>query len=193
MLRSDLLGEVSDVTIDFSIPHFVVKPGNIRLNGDLAGGSVMDVGCYAADLLRAAWGEPEVTAATAQLYTGDPRIDLQMDAELTLPGGIPVHLRTSFIGDDRGSMSLCATGAQARLEAASVIVPQWGATLTVTSGDETVITERADESENSYVRQLEHLRDVLASGAPSLLDADRAVGTMRVVDDLYRAAGLEPR
>lgn len=193
VLRSGVLGGVHEVTIDFSIPHFVVKPGNIRLDGDLAGGSVMDVGCYAVDLLRAAWGEPEVTSAAAQLYPGDPRIDLQMDAELTLPGGIPVRLRTSFIGDDQGAMSLRVIGAAAHLEATSVIVPQWGATLTVTAGDEVLIAERADENEQSYVRQLEHLRDVLATGGTSLLDADRAVGTMRVVDDLYRAAGLQPR
>lgn len=193
VLRSGVLGGVQEVTIDFSIPHFVVKPGNIRLDGDLAGGSVMDVGCYAVDLLRAAWGEPEVTSAAAQLYPGDPRIDLQMDAALTLPGGIPVRLRTSFIGDDQGAMSLRVVGAAARLEATSVIVPQWGATLTVTAGDEVLIAERADENEQSYIRQLEHLRDVLATGGTSLLDADRAVGTMRVVDDLYRAAGLQPR
>jgi hypothetical protein len=34
---------------------------------------------------------------------------------------------------------------------------------------------------------------VLADGSPSILDAARGVGTMRVVDDIYRVAGLEPR
>jgi hypothetical protein len=55
------------------------------------------------------------------------------------------------------------------------------------------VEARAVEGESSYVRQLEHLVAVLADGSPSLLDADRAVGTMKVVDDIYRAAGLEPR
>ena len=49
--------QLQRVEFDFSIPHFVVKPGNIRLDGDLGGGSFMDVGCYAVDLIRAAWGE----------------------------------------------------------------------------------------------------------------------------------------
>ena len=39
--------------------------GNIRLDGDLGGGSFMDVGCYAVDLMRAAWGEPAVVSAEA--------------------------------------------------------------------------------------------------------------------------------
>ena len=193
VIGSGVLGGVREVEIDFSIPHFVVKPGNIRLDGDLAGGAVMDVGCYAADLLRAAFGEPRVLSATSQLYAEDPRIDLQTDAVLRLPGDVPARVRASFIGDDRGSMSLRITGTDARLDATSVIVPQWGATLTVTSDDGVLVEERAAEGENSYARQLEHLVAVLEDGSPSILDADRGIGTMRVVDDIYRAAGLQPR
>jgi len=193
VIASGVLGRLHDVEIDFSIPHFVVKPGNIRLDGDLAGGAVMDVGCYAADLLRAAWGEPSVVSAKAQLYADDPRIDLQTDAVLALPGDIPARVRSSFIGDDRGSMSLRVTGSDAGLEATGVIVPQWGATLTVTSEGRALIEERAADGENSYVKQLQHLVTVMRDGSSSPLDADRAVGTMRVVDDIYRAAGLQPR
>lgn len=193
VIASGVLGEVERVDVDFSIPHFVVKPGNIRLDGDLAGGAVMDVGCYAADLIRAAWGEPVVESATAVLYDEDPRIDLQTDAVLRLPSGAPAYVRASFIGDDTGAMSLDVTGSAARLEATSVIVPQWGATLRVTAGDEVLVDEKAADGENSYVRQLEHLAAVLSDGSPSILDAERGVGTMRVVDDIYRAAGLQPR
>lgn len=193
-IGSGVLGDVRRVEVDFSIPHFVVKPGNIRLDGDLAGGAVMDVGCYAVDLLRAAWGEPEVASASARTYDVDPRIDLQTDAELLLPGGIPAAVRASFLGDDAGAMELRVSGDAASLRATSVIVPQWGATLRVTTPDGTVLREVAvDPAENSYARQLEHLRDVLTTGADSILDARRAVGTMSTVDAIYRAAGLLPR
>ncbi|WP_345800746.1 Gfo/Idh/MocA family oxidoreductase [Microbacterium sp. AZCO] len=193
VIASGVLGEVERVDIDFSIPHFVVKPGNIRLDADLGGGAVMDVGCYAADLIRAAWGEPVVESAAAVLYDDDPRIDLQTDAVLRLPSGAPAHVRASFIGDDQGAMSMRVSGSAAELAATSVIVPQWGATLRVTAGDEVLVDEKAVEGENSYARQLEHVAAVLSDGSPSILDADRGVGTMRVVDDIYRAAGLEPR
>jgi predicted dehydrogenase len=193
VIGSGVLGDIERVDVDFSIPHFVGKPGNIRLDGDLGGGAVMDVGCYAVDLIRAAWGEPAVASATAVLSDDDPRIDLQTDAILRLPSGAPAHVRSSFIGDDQGAMSLRIQGSDARLEATSVIVPQWGATLRVSAGDEVVLEDKAAEGENSYARQLEHLVAVLADGSPSILDAERGVGTMRVVDDIYRAAGLEPR
>ena len=193
VIGSGVLGAVHGVDIDFSIPDFVVKPGNIRLDGDLGGGAVMDVGCYAADLLRAAWGEPRVVSATAVVSADDPRVDLETDAVLELPDGAPVRLRSSFLGKGSGSMSLRVAGEAASLEATSVIVPQWGAELWVTSEAGVLTEARAVDGESSYARQLEHLVAVLADGSPSLLDADRAVGTMRVVDDIYRAAGLEPR
>jgi predicted dehydrogenase len=193
VISSGVLGEIERVEFDFSIPHFVVKPGNIRLDGDLGGGAVMDVGCYAVDLIRAAWGEPVVESATAVLYEDDPRIDLQTDAVLRLASGAAASVRASFIGDERGAMSLRIAGSQADLEATSVIVPQWGATLQVTAGDDVLVDEKAVEGENSYQRQLEHLVAVLGDGTPSILDADRGVGTMRIVDDIYRAAGLQPR
>lgn len=194
VIASGVLGEIHRVEIDFSIPHFVVTPGNIRLDGDLAGGAVMDVGCYAVDLLRAAWGEPAVVSAQAVRYDADPRVDLQTDAELRLPGGVLASVRASFLGDDTGAMVMRVEGAAASLEATSVIVPQWGATLTVTAPDGEVLRSvGVDPSENSYTRQLQHLRDVLADGSESILDARRGVGTMRVVDEIYLAAGLQPR
>ena len=194
VIGSGVLGQVQSVEFDFSIPHFVVKPGNIRLDGDLAGGAVMDVGCYAADLTRAAWGEPNVMSAESVLYPDDARIDLQTDAVLKSPQGFEIKLRSSFIGVDKGAMSLKVIGSEATLDATSVIVPQWGATLTVTATDGTLLSEdEARDGENSYVRQLEHLVEVLAQRESSPLEASGAVGTMQVVDDIYRAAGLQPR
>ena len=111
----------------------------------------------------------------------------------SLPGGIPAYVRSSFIGDDQGSMSLRVTGDAASLEATSVIVPQWGAVMRVTAGDRVLIEEKAVDGENSYARQLEHVVASLRDGSPSPLDAALGVGTMRVVDDVYRASGLQPR
>lgn len=193
VIGSGVLGDIEDVEIDFSIPHFVVKPGNIRLDGDLGGGAVMDVGCYAVDLLRAAFGDAEVVSATSKLYDADPRVDLETDFALSFRDGLTARVRASFLGDDTGRMELRVVGSSATLEATSVIVPQWGATLRVTTADEVLIDEKAREGESSYVAQLQHLRDVLGDGALSPLRADAAVATMEVVDGVYRKAGLEPR
>ncbi|WJL94462.1 Gfo/Idh/MocA family oxidoreductase [Microbacterium sp. ET2] len=192
VLGSGVLGDIHDVEVDFSIPHFVVKPGNIRLDGDLGGGAVMDVGCYAIDLLRAAWGDAEVVSSVSRVYEADPRVDLETDFVLAFSRGGTARVRASFLGDDEGRMHLHVVGSAATLHATSVIVPQWGATLRVTAGDDVLIDEKADVTESSYAAQLRHLVEVVPDG-PSPLRAADAVRTMELVDDVYRAAGLQPR
>ncbi|WP_322412202.1 Gfo/Idh/MocA family oxidoreductase [Microbacterium invictum] len=192
VLASGVLGEIEDIEVDFSIPHFVVKPGNIRLDGDLGGGAVMDVGCYAIDLLRAAWGDAEVVSSMARRYDADPRVDLETDFVLAFDRGGTARVRASFLGDDEGRMHLHVVGSTATLHATSVIVPQWGATLCVTADDDILIDEKADVTESSYAAQLRHLVETLPDG-PSPFRAADAVRTMELVDDVYRAAGLHPR
>ena len=58
--------------------------------------------------------------------------------------------------------------------------------------DAVILDEKADVTESSYAAQLRHLVDVLPDG-PSPLRAADAVRTMELVDDVYRAAGLQPR
>ncbi len=190
VIGSGILGETERVDIDFSIPHFVVKPGNIRLDGGLGGGAFMDVGCYAIDLLRAGWGRPEVTRASSVVYEGDQRVDMQTDVVAELPGGLPARVRASFIGDDAGAMTLRVTGSEGVLDATSVIVPQWGAVLRVTSGADVLLEVTAAEGENSYVRQVAHIAAALRDDAPSILDAAR--GRRHDADGGRRLPGGRP-
>ena len=56
-----------------------------------------------------------------------------------------------------------------------------------------LVDEKAAPEESSYLAQLQHLVEVIGEGADSPLHADAAVATMELLDDVYRAAGLEPR
>ncbi len=54
------------------------------------------------------------------------------------------------------------------------------------------LREKADPRA-SYTFQLEAFRDAVLSGGPVPTDAAAAVETMQTIDDIYRAAGMEPR
>ena len=47
--------------------------------------------------------------------------------------------------------------------------------------------------ESSYTCQLRAFADAVLHGKPVLTPASDAVANMKVIDDIYRAAGLEPR
>ena len=66
----------------FPLPRF----SDIRYNHALAGGALMDAGCYAVHLARFLGGEePEVVSAAAKLHR--PDVDRAMRAELRFPSG----------------------------------------------------------------------------------------------------------
>ena len=71
-----------ETELSFPLPRF----NDIRYRLDLAGGALMDAGCYAVHCLRQLGpGEPEVISARAKLRS--PGVDRAMTASLRFPGG----------------------------------------------------------------------------------------------------------
>lgn len=62
-----------------------------RWSLDLAGGAMMDLGCYSISCLRLlgeyAGGEPTVVAATAEERPGRPGVDERLALEVAYPSG----------------------------------------------------------------------------------------------------------
>ena len=65
--------------------------GDPRWSFDLAGGALMDLGCYGLHAHRAlgrwAGGEPELVDARAKERAGAPGVDEWLDADLRFPSG----------------------------------------------------------------------------------------------------------
>ena len=83
IVQSGELGIIKEIDISFSAP--LAKPGDIRYQLDLAGGAMMDMGCYPISLLRLLAAGPRVTGASAKLSS--PGVDRAMDATLLAPRG----------------------------------------------------------------------------------------------------------
>jgi predicted dehydrogenase len=87
-VESGELGKLQLVEASFCFP--LPKFSDIRYNFDLAGGALMDAGCYAVHMIRLlggaqADGEPEVVRADAKLRGAN--IDRAMRADLRFPAG----------------------------------------------------------------------------------------------------------
>jgi predicted dehydrogenase len=66
---------------------FAVRdPANVRLSADLAGGALLDVGCYTVDAARRMLGEEPVEAVAFATY-GDSGVDVETVGLLRFPSG----------------------------------------------------------------------------------------------------------
>jgi len=190
VVHDGTLGEVERVetSMCFPLPRFA----DIRYQYDLAGGALMDAGCYAVHCLRLlAPGTPSVTAARAGLLRRDPRVDRAMTADLALPGGGTGRVRASMWSSRVLSIRARVVGTRGRLSVFNYATPQLPSRFTVTV-DGARRRERFT-GEPTYVHQLRAFVAAVRGGPTNLTPPDDSVATMTLIDAIYTAAGLPLR
>jgi predicted dehydrogenase len=188
-------GEIGTLThVDIVMGFPLTRPEDPRWNFDLAGGSLMDVGCYAIHALRtlsdALGGSPTVTAGSAVPHTADERVDAELTADLTLAEGVTGHFHSSFLLPQM-TFTLLLEGSEGSALAHNFCQPALDNRITITRGDEVSIEEHGDRS--SYTYQLEALARHIREGAPIHSDAEDALHQARLMDACYETAGLPLR
>ena len=78
------------------------------------------------------------------------------------------------------------------LEIDNPVTPHAGATLSI-EGPNPSLPQIVSGGETTFHYQLRHVLDVIAGRAQPLTGGDDALGNMRAIDAIYRAAGLMPR
>ncbi|GII79077.1 oxidoreductase [Sphaerisporangium rufum] len=182
------LGEIRRVTTSFCFP--LPRFSDIRYSLPLAGGALMDAGCYAVHCLRTLGpGEPSVTSATALLRS--PGVDRAMTAELAFPGGATGHVQTSMWSRRLMSVSARVEGERGSLRIINFVAPQFFHLLTV----KTAAGRRRERvpGEPTYTGQLRAFLAAVQDGVPPLTPPADAIANMKVIDDIYRAARLPLR
>jgi predicted dehydrogenase len=162
---------------------------DIRWSLPLAGGALMDVGCYPVHLLRSVLGsEPTVTHASAD--QADPGVDADMRIEMEFADGVSGLARTSMQSPE-SYIYARFVGEDGELEVENPFIPMRGNTLKITSGGKS--RTETTTTEPSYNFQLRALADVLLRGAPVVTNLEDAINNMVVIDAAYVAAGLPLR
>jgi predicted dehydrogenase len=173
----------------------IADPGDIRYDFELAGGALMDGGCYALDCLRLLGGdEPAVTGALADPAVPDRRgaaADRSLTACLDFPGGATGWFESTFTRDGEFRADLHVIGQDGLVWLDNFIFPQRG--RLVATKDGAVVADEPGGGEPTYVYQLRAFAAAITSGDPVPTSAEHAAVTMRLIDDAYRAAGLLPR
>jgi predicted dehydrogenase len=188
-------GELGDVVhVEATIAMPPPDDGDPRWSLELAGGALMDLGCYGLHALRslAPWtgGAPVPDAARAGERAGAPGVDEWLDVDLHLPSGATATVRCSMVHPDR-DFSLRIVGTRGEATAPAFVEPNRDDRVLVRTPAGTDVEHLGTRS--SYTYQLEALTAALRGGPPVPTGPDDAVATMTLVDRCYRLAGLAPR
>jgi len=188
IVRSGELGTIRHIEAVLAFP--LLKRDDIRWQLDLAGGALMDAGCYPVHMVRTMAGdEPEVTGATAKLRS--PGVDRSMRAELAFPDGSTGQVTTSMWSSTVLETGVTVRGDDATMHVMNPTAPHIYHRLTVKGGG-----RRRHERVRggaTYEYQLAAFAAAVLHGAPTLTPPPESVANMKVIDGVYRAAGMEPR
>jgi predicted dehydrogenase len=188
IVRSGELGPLRHIEAWLCAP--IPQKSDIRYQGHLAGGAMMDMGCYVVNLARLLGGEePVVRSATAKLHA--PDVDRAMSAQLLFPSGHTGAVHCSMWSSWVLRAAARVVGEDAEMRVFNPIGPQYVSWLTVRSGG----TRRIEfpTRRPTYAYQLDAFCDAVLRGQPVLTTPEDAVANMQVLDAVYRAAGMHPR
>lgn len=188
-------GEIGEIV--YAEARMLMPPppaGDLRWDFAVAGGGLMDVGCYAVhglrDLAGLLGGEPSVVSARAGEVPAHPGIDAWLAADMAYPNGVPAHIETSMTHGIL-DFSFRVVGSKGEVFAPAFVLPHSDDRVIVTVGTEQRVEELGTRT--SYTYMLEALRRLIRDGEPMTTDADDAVVTMQIIDDIYGAAGMPLR
>jgi predicted dehydrogenase len=174
-----LAGEIAPLRVvraafGFTLPD---DPANVRWQGGLEGGSLMDVGCYCVSALRLLAGEPRRVSGEA--VAGGDGVDRRFSGVLRFDGDVLGLFDCGFDVPARGAIEV--VGEAGTLVASD---PWHGVSPRLTRDGE----ELSVEAVNPYGRELEDFSAAIREArAPRLGRAD-AVGQARAIEALHAAA-----
>jgi predicted dehydrogenase len=188
IIASGELGKLERVeaALCFPLPKF----SDIRYNYSLAGGAMMDAGCYAVHMARTFGGStPEVVSAQAKLR--DPQVDRAMTAELRFAEGHTGRVRCSMWSSRLLEITAHVVGDRGEVRLFNPVTPQFFHRLSIRSSDGKRV-ERFPRRP-SYAYQLDAFAGAVLRGEPVKTTPADAIENMTVIDAIYRAAGLPLR
>jgi D-xylose 1-dehydrogenase (NADP+, D-xylono-1,5-lactone-forming) len=179
LVRDRVVGNLRLIRAAFSFD--LRKAGDVRLQGSLDGGGLMDVGCYCVSAMRLLGGEPERVSGR-QLIGGED-VDVRFAGTLTLPGGVLGSFDCGLDMVDRSELEVIGDGGSL------FVGDPWHSLETVIEVRRPDGTERIEIARRDpYACELEDFAAAVAGERPHPFGRDDAVGQARTIAALYRSA-----
>ena len=162
----------------------VSDPNNIRLDPDLGGGSLMDVGCYCVNVGRTLLGGEPVEAQAFAVWSVQG-VDTGMVGVLRFEGDVFVQFHCALDTARQEFVEVVGSGGRMRLE--SAFLPGLSDAVTeLTVGGES--TEEVVPGADEYRSMGEHFADCVLNGTEPRYGALEAAANMAAIEALYKSA-----
>ncbi len=186
-VRSGVIGQVREVSSRF---HFVLDdPKDIRLSGELGGGSLHDVGCYPIRLARLLLAdEPDTRRAIADAAWASSGVDEELWGALAFSGDRRLVFSCGFRAAYDTFSRVLGTSGEIRIT--NPFHPAPGDTFAIVrEGAPQEEHPAAPEGGHSFTPMIRHVHRVLrGQETPSYLAIDDAMGNARAIAALLDVA-----
>lgn len=178
-------GEIGDVRlVRASFGFTVTGTANVRLSADLAGGALMDVGCYPVNAARMLAGPPAAVSAVARW--AETGVDETLAATIDHAGGAVSLVSCSLAASHHHTLEVVGSDGIVDVPQAFTPPPDEPATLLVTRGTRNGVTEELSfPPTNQYTAEAEGFAALVAAGH----DAD--LPQVPLLESLDNAATLD--
>jgi predicted dehydrogenase len=183
LVRAGAAGDVHLIRSAFTFR--LTRADNIRLQPELGGGALMDVGCYCVNISRTVAGcEPVEVQAFAQWTASG--VDEQLIGTLRFENGVLAQFDCALNLERREMYEIVGTGGHLDVPSAFLPGTADARILEVHGREEPVLHTVAGEDQ--YRVMVEHFADSALHGLPLRYPAADAAANMRVITALYESA-----
>jgi predicted dehydrogenase len=174
LLDSGAIGEPRVVYSTFAY-RIDTSSANVRLQADLEGGALMDVGCYAVNAARWVFSSEPVHVAGAQVVDPTFGVDMSFGGSLIFASGGLAVVQTSFV--EAPTQRLEIAGPEGRIVVERPFRPEaLPGRISLSRGED--VREEESVAENQSARQVEHFQRSVQAGrllAPAEMASRRRV------------------
>jgi predicted dehydrogenase len=179
LVKGGAIGELRLVISWFSFN--LQREGDARLDPELGGGALLDVGSYCVNASRLLAGEPE--AATGVAARGPTGVDVRFAGTMRHPGGVLSLFDCGIDMPERAGVE--ALGSEGTLR---LLDPFHGIAPVIEIERDGNVEREEIANTNQYGRELADLARAARDGGDTLLGRDDAVGQARALRMLIEAA-----
>lgn len=182
LTRAGALGPLQMIHSSFTFK--LKNPDNIRLQADLGGGALMDVGCYCVNITRMLAGEEPVAVQALAQWTSSG-VDAQMAGTMRFANGLMAQFDCALTLARHESY--IAAGTQGYYYAPSAFLP---------GKDDIELFEVRDRETtrhpfsgcDEYQLMVEHFSDCVSKQEQPRYTAMESAANLRVIEMLYQSA-----